>query len=120
VTGQFKESKCYSALVSGFGFKFIQNIEQPARIDRLAEHPAVKGLEYFYTIDGICVDGGEALAWYGNAPVLVLKQFGEGKVILAGLGWGFMGPCLNHSGRVEEAEKNIVLLKKLVGYLLST
>jgi hypothetical protein len=113
----------YNPLVSRFGLKYDADtdIGQNDRMGRVADHPAVAGLVGFDAEYGVPVKGsGEILAYCGQSPVVIARDYGRGRVIVSGCGLCFLGALLNPSANTDKTpEKNKAFLMKLVDYDLA-
>lgn len=124
VLGGGKLAQFYNPLVERFGIHFIEDADLPHDRVTVADHQAVRGLTGFKAQGGVPVrvEKGDVLGYVGQEPAIALARYGEGKVIAAGFGSGFMGAGLNTEwhGETEGTRNNRELLVKLVSYLLSS
>ncbi|MDO8587483.1 MAG: hypothetical protein Q7T82_10640 [Armatimonadota bacterium] len=122
VLGEGREPEFYNRLIGRFGLRFKEGVTLPSgdRTGRVTDHPAVSGLKGFWAEHGVPVETvkGQAVGFCGNEPVIALAEYGAGRVVIAGLGSGFMGQCMGKD-EGERAEMNKALLVKLAGYLLA-
>jgi len=122
--GAGREPQFFNGLLARFGLSFKENtrLAESERMGRAADIPFMAGLNGFDAEYGVPVgfDKGQVLALCGNKPVVVVKQFGEGKVMAAGVGLCFLGALLEDWGGRERptTEKNRAFLFRLVDYCL--
>lgn len=121
--GSGKVAQYYNPLAQRFGLHFIEDVDLPRELVTTTSHPAMNGLENCVHTFGvpIRVNDGDILGHVNEQPVIAVVRYGEGKIIAAGLGSGFMGNTLGiRRGRSDErARMNGELLVRFASYLLS-
>jgi len=118
----------YNPLIEQFGIQFSIDGYNPDILNTkgvTTNHPAVRGLAGFFAGGGVpvSVKDGDTLGYIDKFPIIALTQFGKGKVIVAGIGSGFMGGYLKESTEPTQnkiARLNKDLLLRLTAYLLSS
>ncbi len=122
IRGKGETARYYNTLVSHFGVTFAEDRKLPTQEGTLADLPVFEGLAGFAAPSGVPVDvkEGEVLGSVEEDPVIVLTEFGKGRVVAAGLGYGFMGVALGaeEGEEKEDARNNRELLMRLVSLLL--
>lgn len=119
--GKGKQAQFYNKLIGKFGLRFTEGVSLPYndRGGRLTNHPVVSGVRQLSAPGGVPVesDGKQVLAYYDGKPVIALANYGEGRVIAAGMGSGFMGQCMGND-QDQYGRQNKALLVRLASYLL--
>ena len=123
--GRGRMAQFYNPLLGRFGIKFRENSDIPwdRNVCEATSHPAVQGLTRFVALGGVQVDAkqAEVLGTFNREPMLVLRQYGKGRVVAAGLGSGLLGNCMSVQRGTDRdvAQQNGALLRQLAATLLA-